>query len=211
MPNIFLLDFLGLVLAILFGLIVFLMGGINFLLIFLLFLFLSVWATKYGYQKKREIGLYEHERSWENVLSNGIVPTLTVFLSFAGFNPIGAYIGSVAAITADKFASELGVLGPPPINLANFKKARNGQSGCISPFGTYMSFVGALLIGIFVHFLFPNLIMNWKILLIGLIGFSGSLADSLAGVLEEKGIGTKSTSNVICSLVGAVLGLAFIL
>ncbi|MCX8163079.1 MAG: DUF92 domain-containing protein [Candidatus Micrarchaeota archaeon] len=210
MPNPLLLDFVGLTLAILFGLIVLIFGSTNFFIIFLIFLVLSVAVTRYGSKKKRENALYEHERSWENVLSNGLVPTSIVFLPYFGLNPIGAYIGSVAAITADKFASELGVLGPPPIDLATLKKARNGQSGCISSFGTFMSFVGALIIGLFAHFLFFDLIGPWKIFTIAFIGLFGSLADSLAGVLEEKGIGNKSTSNLVCSLVGAILGLAFI-
>jgi uncharacterized membrane protein len=43
-------------------------------------------------------------------------------------------------------------------------------------------------------------------LLIGLAGFAGSLADSLFGVFEEHGYGTKGTTNFICSLVGAIIG-----
>ncbi|MEM3362227.1 MAG: DUF92 domain-containing protein [Candidatus Anstonellaceae archaeon] len=210
MPNPLLLDFFGLSLAVLFGLVVLFFGSTNYFIIFLVFLFLSVAVTKYGSKKKRENALYEHERGWENVLSNGLVPTSMVFLPYFGFSSSGAYLGSVAAITADKFASELGVLGPPPIDITTLKKARNGQSGCISLFGTYMSFVGALLIGIISHFLFYDFIGPWKIFTIAFIGLLGSLADSLAGVLEEKGIGNKSTSNLICSLVGAILGLAFI-
>jgi uncharacterized protein (TIGR00297 family) len=210
MQNLLLLDLFGLLLASLFGLIVLLVNGLNFFIIFLFFLFISVAVTKYGQKKKRECALYEHQRSWENVLSNGLIPLLTNFLGFFGFNPIGAYVSSVAAITADKFGSELGVLGPAPIDLGTLKPAKNGKSGCISTFGTFMSFSGALLIGFLAHLIFPNYISSWKMIVIGLIGFLGSLADSLAGVFEEKGIGNKSTSNLICSLIGAILGLAFI-
>ena len=210
MANLFLLDKQGLVLAFLLGLAVYFFGGLEFLAIFFVFLISSVVVTKYGYHKKRELGLYEHERSWENVLSNGLVPVLVLFFPFFGFSSIGAFLGAVAAINADKFASELGVLSPDPIDLANLKKARNGKSGCISLFGTFASFVGAITIGVFAHFLFPSSIDSWKIVFIGLIGFIGSFADSIAGVFEEKGIGNKSTSNIIGSAVGAILGLAFI-
>ena len=197
-------------LAFLIGLIVYFFGGLEFLIIFFVFLISAVFVTKYGYQKKRDIGLYEHERSWENVVSNGLVPVLVLFLPFFGFSSIGAFLGAVAAITADKFASELGVLHPSPIDLANLKKARNGKSGCVSLFGTFASFVGALTIGLFAHLLFPGSIGSWKIILLGVIGFIGSFADSIAGVFEEKGIGNKSTSNIIGSSVGALLGLAFV-
>ena len=53
-------------------------------------------------------------------------------------------------------------------------------------------------------------ITPWKMVSIGLIGFAGSFADSIAGVLEERGIGNKATTNIICSAVGALLGWSFL-
>jgi uncharacterized membrane protein len=47
-------------------------------------------------------------------------------------------------------------------------------------------------------------------LLISLAGFAGCIADTLFGVLEERGIGTKGTTNFICALVGAILAFIFI-
>ena len=78
--NIALLDFAGLGLALAMGCIVALFNT-TFLWLLLIFLALSVLVTKYGYVKKRELGLYEHERSWENVLANGLIPTLCAVLS----------------------------------------------------------------------------------------------------------------------------------
>ncbi|MFA5108787.1 MAG: DUF92 domain-containing protein [Candidatus Micrarchaeia archaeon] len=202
------LDKLGLILALVFGLIVLIFGSLEFFAIFLIFLIASVVATKYGYAQKRELGIYEHERSWENVLANGLVPAIVaVAWPWVG---VGGYLGSVAAITADKFASELGVLGPAPRSLLTLKEAKRGESGCISPLGTLVSFTGALLIGISAHLLMPAQISAWQMIYIGLIGFVGSFADSIVGVLEEKGIGTKATTNAICAIVGAVLGIAFL-
>ncbi len=205
------LDRLGLALALVLGAVVLMVdvqrGQVLFFPIFLVFLIASVGATKFGYAKKREMNLYEHERSWENVLANGLVPVIAVLAApTLGW---GAYVGAVAAITADKFASELGVLGGQPISLLNFKPAKKGESGCISLFGTLMSFDGALLIGITAWALLAGL-DPWMILYIGLVGAAGSMADSIAGVLEERGIGTKATTNLICALVGALLGWAFL-
>ncbi len=149
------------------------------------------------------MGIYEHERSWENVLANGIVPLGAAMLS-PTLGP-AAYIGSLAAITADKFASELGVLSGDPVSVFSFTKVKRGTSGAMSPFGTLMSFDGALLIGVTVYLLFPG-IDAWRILLISLVGFSGSLLDTFFGVLEEEGIGNKATTNFICALSGAILG-----
>jgi uncharacterized protein (TIGR00297 family) len=202
-----LLDFAGIALAVVFGAAVTYAGGINFLVLMLVFLALSVGVTKYGYSQKREIGLYEHERSWENVLANGIVPALSALA--APNIGIGAYIGSVAAITADKFASELGVLSSEPLALFSLKKVRRGTSGAVSVFGTFMSFDGALVVGLVAAALYPNISL-WGALQIALIGFAGSTADTIAGVFEERGIGSKATTNLICSIVGAALGALFI-
>ncbi|MCC7569885.1 DUF92 domain-containing protein [Candidatus Micrarchaeota archaeon] len=202
--KILLLDVPGLILAVLLGFFVLFFGGIYYLLTLILFLVLSVIATKYGYNIKKSLGIYEHERSWENVVANGFAPAVAIGLQFFGIFPLGAYIGSIAAITSDKFASELGALAGKPIDLSTMKPAKQGKSGCVSVFGLLMSFTGALLIGLIASLFFgfgPS-----KIIFIGIIGFVGSLIDSLFGVLEEKGIGNKTTTNIICSLVGLVLG-----
>lgn len=205
--NIALLDFAGLALAFAMGAVVAIFGTLPFLILLLAFLVLSVAATRYGYEKKRDLGIYEHERSWENVLANGLVPTVcAVAHPFIGY---GAYIGSIAAITSDKFASELGVLGGEPISLTNFKKTKTGQNGAISALGTVMSIQGAIIIGIIAMLLIPDIDLN-KVVVIGLVGFASSMVDSIVGVLEEKGIGNKATTNAVCSIFGAVCGWAFI-
>lgn len=205
--NIALLDFAGLGLALAMGMVVALAGLPAFFALLLVFLALSVIVTKYGYEKKRELGLYEHERSWENVLANGLVPMLcAVLYPVIGWGP---YVGALAAITADKFASELGVLGGEPHYLLTLKKVKAGKNGSVTLFGTLMSLDGALLVGISAAFLLPGLDL-WKVVAIGLVGFGGSMVDSMVGVLEERGIGNKASTNAICSLFGAVAGFAFL-
>ncbi len=178
-------------------------GSWSYIALMLAFIAASVLATKYGNYEKREAGLYEHERSWENVLANGLVPTIAAILS-----PVigaGPFICSIAAVTADKFASELGVLSGNPVSIFTLKPVKKGTSGAVSIFGSFMSFDGALVIGAAAFLLFPfqNL---WPILLIGAIGFIGGFVDTIFGVLEEKGIGTKATTNILCAITGAVLG-----
>jgi len=205
--NIALLDWAGLGLALVMGVVVAVAGQLAFFGLLLFFLFASVIVTKYGYEKKREMGLYEHERSWENVLANGLVPTICAVASpHVGWGP---YVGSLAAITADKFASELGVLGGEPVYLLTLKKVKRGTNGAVTFFGLLMSLDGGLLVGFATSLFIPGIDL-WKIVAIGMIGFAGSFADSLVGVLEEKGIGSKATTNAICSLFGAVAGLAFL-
>ena len=199
------LDKPGLMLTIIFGVTIFLLGGFSYLMLIFVFLLLSTLATKYGYSEKKDMGIYEHDRSWENVLSNGLVPTIVVIVGFFfGWGPI-PYLCAIAAIMADKFASELGVLGGDPISLDGFKRVKPGTSGAITTTGTLMSLAGAAAIGIAGLFLFgltPN-----TALLVALAGFAGGFVDTLFGVFEEKGFGTKGTTNTICSIVGAIIGL----
>jgi len=168
-----------------------------------IFFLMAIIVTRYEYEIKREAGLYEHERGWENVLSNGIVPSALAVLSPV-LGPI-PFIASLAAVTADKFGSEIGVLEPEdPISLLNLKSVKPGTSGAVSRIGTIGSFAGASAIGLCAIFIFG--INPTQALLVGLAGLAGSVVDSLFGVLEEKGLGTKGTTNFICSLAGAAVG-----
>ncbi len=196
------LDKEGLILASVMGGLIFVFAGFNYLVLVFVFLALSVMVTKYQYESKRALGLYEHERGWENVLSNGIVPTILAV--FSGILGPGAYLGGLAAITADKFASEIGVLSGSPLFLLTLKPVKAGKSGSVSGLGFWMSLVGALLIGLAAMFFFP--LSPMLVLYIGIIGFVGSIVDSFFGILEEQGIGNKSTTNLICSIAGALMG-----
>jgi len=200
------LDTGGILLATLMGVLIFFFGGSNYLVLMLCFFVLSIIVTGYEHRVKREMGIYEHERGWENVLSNGALPTiLAVASSILGPMP---YLACLGAVMADKFASELGVLGGNPINLKDLKPAKPGVSGAVTIMGFVVSLAGATTIGFLAMFLFN--IDATQALLIGIFGLAGSIIDSLFGVLEENGIGTKGTTNFICSLTGAILGVIFL-
>ncbi|MCD6227749.1 DUF92 domain-containing protein [Candidatus Micrarchaeota archaeon] len=199
-----LLDKPGIILALALGLFILFFGGVSHFILLLVFFILSVVVTKYGYYEKKDLGIYEHERSWENVVANGLGPALGIIISIVFNVGVGPYIGAIAAVTSDKFASETGALAGRPIDLSTLKHVKPGKSGCVTWFGTLMSFTGALLIGIAAALLFK--ISPTQIVIIGSIGFIGSMIDTLFGVFEEKGIGNKTTTNIICSIVGIILG-----
>lgn len=200
------LDKEGLILALLMGVLIGSIGGVNYLLLILIFLFSAVAVTKYKNQVKREMGIYEHERSWENVLSNGLLPTILAAASFF-LGPM-PYLGALAAISADKFASELGVLSGNPLYLGSFTRVRAGKSGAVSMVGFVASLLGATVIAVPAVFIFN--INPTQALFITIIGLLGSIIDSLVGILEEMGIGSKGTTNFICSLSGALLCYYFV-
>ncbi|MDD5172155.1 MAG: DUF92 domain-containing protein [Candidatus ainarchaeum sp.] len=201
------LDTKGVILALFFGIVLFFYGGPQYLALMLIFFFLAMVVTRYDYDIKRELGLYEHERGWENVLSNGFLPTILAVLSpIIGPMP---FMASMAAVTADKFGSEIGVLDPhDPVSIFSLKPVKPGTSGGMSMIGTVGSLAGACTIGVSAAFIFG--ISPTAAFLIGLAGLAGSIADTAFGVLEEAGIGTKGTTNFICSLVGALIGYYFI-
>ena len=196
------LDKEGIILAAAMGIAIFLGGGIAYLALMLVFFVLALAVTGYEHESKREMGIYEHERGWENVLSNGLLPTALALMSpWLGAVP---YMACIAAVTADKFASEIGVLGGNPIDLATMKPSKPGRSGAMTLMGTVASLAGATAIGFVAMYLFG--INATLALMIGAAGFAGSLVDTLFGVLEERGLGTKGTTNFVCSLTGALIG-----
>ncbi|MDD5340441.1 MAG: DUF92 domain-containing protein [Candidatus ainarchaeum sp.] len=201
------LDKGGILLAVVFGAILLISGGPAYLALMLAFFLLAVIVTRYEYEIKRDMGLYEHERGWENVLSNGLLPAILAILSpFIGPMP---FIASLAAVMADKFGSEIGVLAAEnPVSILEFKPVKPGTSGGMSSLGTVASLAGATTIGACAIFAFG--LNPTQALLVGLAGLAGSIADTVFGVFEERGFGTKGTTNFICSLVGALFGYYFI-
>jgi uncharacterized protein (TIGR00297 family) len=138
--------------------------------------------------KKRKQGLDEkfskgHERDAGQVFGNGGIATLFAALHFFFPNELWPWLGfaaSLAAVNADTWATELGVLNPnPPRMITNLTKVvEKGTSGGISIVGTLASLTGSALIAVLASFLTDN----WSIfLLVTLSGLAGSLFDSLLG------------------------------
>ncbi|MGC8586718.1 MAG: DUF92 domain-containing protein [Candidatus Micrarchaeia archaeon] len=217
------LDIKGIEAGVAIGAVMLVFGGSFGLLAFGMlfwFLFLSAIVTNVGITKKRKLGLYEKTRSYKNVFANGLVPMAIAVLfginaahHFAPSVLIGiAYFSSVAAITADKFASEIGVLDGFPISLISLRRVEKGTSGGVTVLGTFASAVGAALIGCMAFFLSHGILSYVAFAAIIFVsGIIGNIADSFLGYFEEKGIGNKYTSNFMCALAGAIVGVAIAL
>lgn len=215
------LNLTGLLLAVLMGSLLIFFAGSRaqlFLGSAILFLVLSYIVTDIDKAKKESMKLYQEQRTWKNVVANGVVPVFVAFLYYMHtksshstvlvYTITLAYMSSIAAITADKFASELGVLSNAPRMLIGFKKVKIGTSGAVSGFGLFWSLIGAAMIGLFFGLSYgigttPGFDM-FGFIVITISGFVGNIFDSLLGYFEEKGFGNKYTSNAMCSAVGAV-------
>ncbi|MGI0141066.1 MAG: DUF92 domain-containing protein [Candidatus Micrarchaeales archaeon] len=216
----------GIIASVAVGVLLLLFGGLSlgpfFLGVMLWFLFLSGAVTWIGKSRKKAIGVYQRYRNWKNVAANGIIPVLIVVLyhfSSAGqIMPVSfiivSYVASVAAITADKFSSELGVLTGRPSELMTMRKVRQGTSGAVTVAGIAAGLLGSLFIGVTILAVLPILPQaNYGILLVVVViaGFVGNLVDSVFGHFEERGIGNKFTTNFACSFAGWAAGLLLLL
>jgi uncharacterized protein (TIGR00297 family) len=93
-----------------------------------------------------------------------------------------AYAGAMAAVNADTWATELGVLSTrTPRLITSGRRIERGISGGITVMGTMASLAGALLIALLTGLFNPLSELIKTLLVIGAAGLAGSLFDSLLG------------------------------
>lgn len=212
MASLFTLNISGTLFAIAFGILVFAFGMAMwwyFIAVLIEFLILSSIATRARDEEKVHIRGYEKLRSWRNVLANGLVPVILVLLYFLDFSVgvvpqnviLYAFVASVCAITADKFASEFGVLDGEPVMLLTMKKVRKGKSGAVTWFGTLMGGIASVLIALTIFAIGGSIGI---FIVLAVSGFVGNVIDSVFGYFEEMGYGNKYTTNLFCSIAGAL-------
>lgn len=179
------------------GTIVFGLGGLQWAILLLAFFITS--STLSRAFKNRKQGLSEkfskgNQRDVGQVFGNGGVATVFVVIHALYPESTVGWVGfaaSLAAVNADTWATELGVLNPtPPRMITNLRKrVEKGTSGGVSLFGTLASLLGSALIGILAAFLNPAEPQGtayWSLaLLITLSGLAASLFDSLLGATVQ--------------------------
>jgi uncharacterized protein (TIGR00297 family) len=188
------LDKSGAVAATLVGTVIFGLGGWSWAILLMIFFITSSGLSRAFKNRKR--GLDEkfskgHERDAGQVFGNGGLATF--FAALHAFYPtsILPWIGftvSLAAVNADTWATELGVLNPtqPRMITSLGKRVEKGTSGGISLFGTLASLLGAAVIALGAVFLSPlGLLTLPYFFLISLAGLAGSLFDSLLGATVQ--------------------------
>jgi uncharacterized protein (TIGR00297 family) len=176
------------------GTVIFGLGGWSWAILLMVFFITSSGLSRAFKNRKR--GLDEkfskgHERDAGQVFGNGGLATF--FAALHAFYPesILPWIGfavSLAAVNADTWATELGVLNPTrPRMITNLgKRVEKGTSGGISLLGTIASLLGAAVIALPAVFLSPVGPLHLdSFFLISLAGLAGSLFDSFLGATVQ--------------------------
>lgn len=159
------------------------------------FLLLTFFITSSGLSrafKERKQGLTEkfskgNERDAGQVFGNGGLATF--FAALHAFYPESVipwlgFAAALAAVNADTWATELGVLNPtPPRMITDLRKrVEKGTSGGISLWGTFASLLGASIVALPAA-VFAN---HWSLFpLIAFAGLAGSLFDSMLGATVQ--------------------------
>jgi uncharacterized protein (TIGR00297 family) len=182
--------------AILVGTVVFGVGGWAWGVLLVVF-FVSSSALSH-YKEGRKLALAEkfskgHRRDVWQVFANGGAGALCVLGSLVWPGPLWwlAYVGALAAVNADTWATELGVLakGAPRL-ITTGRPVEVGTSGGVTRMGTGAALAGAALIGL-VAALFDlaagqSLFLAVLLFLIAAAsGLAGSLVDSLMGATVQ--------------------------
>jgi uncharacterized protein (TIGR00297 family) len=228
--------------ALLEGTIIFGLGGWRWAVLLLAFFVSSSTLTRLFGNKK--VSLYEKfekggSRDIGQVLANGGIASIFTGLHFifptASWTWV-AFAASLAAVNADTWATEMGVLNPSlPRLVTSFKPVDRGTSGAVSLVGTLAAAGGAILIAI-LGALLGSPGRGWVNLeIIFTAGLLGSFFDSILGATvqaiyhcphcnketEKHPLHTCSTKtiqirgwswlnndmvNLGCALMGAVVG-----
>lgn len=144
----------GVVGAIIVGTLTFGLGGWTWGLLLIAFFVSS--STLSHYRKADKRGLAEKfaktgQRDLGQALANGGWGVVLAIAYFCQPDPIlfAAFVGTMAAVNADTWATELGVLSPtPPRLITTSQKVPVGTSGGVTALGTLAALGGGLLIGL---------------------------------------------------------------
>lgn len=182
----------GALAAVLTGGLIFGLGGLAWAVLLLTF-FVSSSALSRAF-KRRKARMAEKfakgsQRDWGQVVANGGLGALLAIgyaISRQSEWAWLAFAGAMAAVNADTWSTELGVLSPIlPRLITTGKEVEQGTSGGITLVGTLSALGGAALVGIFaVLFTQPQHLFT-LFGIITLAGLLGSLFDSILGATVQ--------------------------
>ncbi|MCF8216942.1 MAG: DUF92 domain-containing protein [Chlorobium sp.] len=186
----------GAVATFLLGTTIFGIGGITWTVPLLTFYLLSSVLSKLGKQRKAKFDLVFEKGSQRDAgqvyANGGIAWILMVVFSLTNDPAVFfAYMGTLAAVQADTWATEIGTMWPDPKAwlITSLKEVPVGTSGGVSVPGTSGAFIGSLFIcasalPVDAGWLYQFGVVQ-SLLLIGVSGLVASLVDSFFGATVQ--------------------------
>jgi len=182
--------------AMLTGTLTFGFGGWTWGLVLIVFFVTSSALSHFRQTQKQLLAGEKFEKSgrrdlFQTLANGGAGAALALLYGLAGEPPalLACYCGVMATVTADTWATEIGVLSPtPPRMITNWRIVAPGTSGGVSASGLAASVAGALVIGASAYVFGALELGAWLPVLVpaaGLAGLAGSLADSLIGATAQ--------------------------
>jgi uncharacterized protein (TIGR00297 family) len=182
----------GAVAAVLTGGLIFGLGGLPWAVLLLTFFISSSVLTKSFSKCKASLAEKFSKggrRDWGQVLANGGLGAILALGNTIWPYPEWmwlAYAGAMAAVNADTWSTEVGVLSPvSPRMITSGKKVERGTSGGITLTGTLAAIGGAALIGTAAIIFAPSSDRLSHLGVIILAGLLGSLFDSVLGATVQ--------------------------
>lgn len=171
---------------------IFAFGGLPWAVLLLVFFITSSLLSRFSRTLKISARIQfakGSRRDWAQVLANGGLPAALALLIIFVPDLQGlwvAYCSALAAVNADTWSTELGILNPePPRLITTGKPVDAGTSGGISLYGSLAAVSGALLVGIFAGLFNPidgHSISGVSLAnIVFLAGLFGAMLDSLLG------------------------------
>ena len=187
------LDRSGAIAATIEGTLIFGLGGLEWAILLLAFFVSSSLLSKmFNSRKKKLKEKFDKgsRRDAMQVLGNGGLPALFALFHFFFPDALWTWLGfaaALAAVNADTWATELGVLNASrPRLITNLKiKVEKGTSGGISVVGTLAALAGAALIALLAALFTPKGVFLPIFFLVTVAGFLGALFDSYLGATVQ--------------------------
>ncbi len=178
--------------ALLVGTLIFGLGGLAWGVLLALF-FVSSSLLSHFKEEEKKLAAEKfdkgHRRDMGQVLANGglgsIIALFSVLFPSMAWFPL--YIGVIATVTADTWATELGTLArTPPRLITSGQVVEVGTSGGVSLLGTGVSLTGGLIVGLVSGLLDPALNLIIAVIIGASGGLAGSLIDSFLGATVQQ-------------------------
>lgn len=164
--------------------------GLTLVAFFVSSTLLSHWRKRHKQQLEQTVFEKGSQRDIGQALANGGLGSIICLLmplfpdSIDLLNAL--YVGAMATVAADTWATELGVLSRnPPRLITTFATVHRGTSGAISVAGTLATCAGALAISV-VFALSLSVVAPTLIIAGAIGGLVGSLSDSVMGATVQR-------------------------